>query len=287
VNTPGGLTEIEKIVPGELVLSRVGKSQKVLETFVREYSGNVYKIESCIQPIQATEGHEILVAEVPVCGRIYEEYTKCSPTCSRRNRQSRNGKCHGNGNPEIKWVRIENIDPAKHFLIIPRSNDGLVDNIDGYSLDGRLGNLIGWYLAEGNIGHKTTEGRRYPRTHWTLSLDEGKEVDGIRSDLFNKFGYHASVYRREDEGIFFVTNGSTKFARLMQNFEKERKTKPLVNAFMQPKSHKRDLRSLYKRRRLHADNKEPNTDNHRFQNTCVGDTTSSSKIWEDITVLDK
>lgn len=225
VNTPRGLTEIEKIVPGELVLSRVGKSQKVLETFVREYSGNVYKIESCIQPIQATEGHEILVAEVPVCGRIYEEYTKCSPTCSRRNRQSRNGKCHGNGNPEIKWVRIENIDPAKHFLIIPRSNDVLVDNIDGYSLDGRLGNLIGWYLAEGNIGHKTTEGRRYPRTHWTLSLDEGKEVDGIRSDLFNKFGYHASVYRREDEGIFFVTNGSTKFARLMQNFGEGAKNK--------------------------------------------------------------
>ena len=144
VNTPDGLRDIKDITPDDEVLSREGKSQKVITTFRRCYGGQLYKISSSVAPVEATRGHQILVMRCHGCPKSYESYKACVPNCPRKN-----GNCAQHKSPEEAWVKVENINPETDFLILPKSklvNDSFFGKDitqDSYKNRSRNGN--GWF----------------------------------------------------------------------------------------------------------------------------------------------
>jgi len=57
------LKPIEKIIPGDLVLSMEGRPQKVISVFERRYTGNIYEIHTKdgFNPIRMTADHKMAV----------------------------------------------------------------------------------------------------------------------------------------------------------------------------------------------------------------------------------
>jgi len=110
VNTPNGLIDIANIKTGDEVLSRHGNSQKVMATFSRQHDGYLYRVSSSVIPVEATEGHPVLVMRCRACVKQYESYKACVPNCVRKN-----GNCARFEPPEETWVNIEDINPETDF----------------------------------------------------------------------------------------------------------------------------------------------------------------------------
>jgi ribosomal protein S25 len=212
VNTPDGLREIETLKIGETVVDKNGRPQQILNTFEREYNGEAYEIKSSTLSIKATRGHEILVDEMQNCKREYESYDMCSPDCARRYRKKRNGSCAGNGEPVRKWIKVEDIDPKKHVLLVPETKT-CKKRCD-------IGTLIGWYIAEGHIVYRNPGGRskpdkKYPSTEFTMNKFEYNNHNEVMEEI-RKLGYKARRYDRKECNTSILYLGSTIVSRELE-----------------------------------------------------------------------
>ena len=239
VLTPVGYESIEKVNVGDIVLGKNGKDNKVKKTFKQHFKGNFYTIQSSyFEDIITTEGHEIMIARCNLCNKDYEPYIACKPNCPRRNKDGKHN-CPGaivkqqlkrnkkgqfepiktkDALPKQLWVNVEDLNPSTDFLMVPKEyNDGLKE-IDGIPLNKEVGELLGWYAAEGHIHEGGDPKRNRTRAvEFTINKNEFKEARRI-GFLFKKyFNKEAKIYRYPKRGTHVINCRSNKFVELVEN----------------------------------------------------------------------
>jgi len=225
--TEAGMKKIKDVAVGEKIWGTNKRIQKVKTKFARKFTGKMYTIDtSYIHPaIRVTEGHPFLVGSLTYKHRRYYKDDL--------------------QNVKINWKNVENIVPGKDYLMIKKSFGNLnqIDMrpfknknhpsrvSDVLLLDKELGELIGWWLAEGSIT-KTSHG--YPRINFTLSYYETENIKRLQYLLQKKLKVKATIRRYKDRGTSIIRIGCGPFARFLEHyFRKGAKNKQLgifVNA---------------------------------------------------------
>ncbi len=235
INVEGGVTEIEAIESGSLVLTHAGQLQPVLRTFSRPFSGSLVRVETyhTDEPLRLTPEHPVLALTLKAC--VYERQLRCMPTCMQA--------CphHPISLPAPEYVPASDLT-LQHVLLFPvperRSEDAptvlrLCDwfgHRDSYRIRNRLPNsvplsnallrLAGYYLAEGspNLQHRR-------RIEFCLHADETDYADEIRDSLRDIFGLRSDV-RVVENGMKVGVNSvvlTNIFIRLFGGLQNERR----------------------------------------------------------------
>lgn len=239
VLTPTGFKSIDKINVDDEVLGEGGQRNRVIKTFKQYFKGDFYKIESSyFEDVVATKGHEVKVARCNLCNKDYESYIACKPNCPKRKKDGKHN-CPGavirqqlkrdkkgrfkptkmkDELPEQLWINVEDLNPNTDFLMVPKRYNNNLTEIDGIPLNKEVGELLGWYAAEGHIhGGEKTKRNRTRTVEFTINKDEFKEAKRI-SFLFKKyFREEAKVYRYPDRGTHIIDCRNDKFTKLVEN----------------------------------------------------------------------
>lgn len=145
VITEHGPRPIESVSVGDRVLTRSGRLERVTQTYVREYDGDVTKVSARgLPPTRMTAGHPVFCAEDgrPICPSGKRDTRKKIVDLLGDAAIVEAGKL--TGNDLMPWPIPEN-DVAEF------SYDGVLE--DGYI------ELAGWYLSEGTANVSSRRGR--------------------------------------------------------------------------------------------------------------------------------
>lgn len=188
VLTRDGVESIERLQPGSLVLSTNGVWQKVLGTDVNQYEGEVYCFKvNGLPPFRCTDQHPILVrssiyrkvSRVNTAGKIVKDSARSEPS----------GVAEWKFAKDLQvgdYVLIPKYNHVQDFARVDLGNYTKGDTSGSYrivddtlvspqricqrhiELSHDLGELLGWYVAEGSSG-----------TDFSLNVDEVEEATRI------------------------------------------------------------------------------------------------------------
>ncbi|MBE3128650.1 MAG: bifunctional DNA primase/polymerase, partial [Actinobacteria bacterium] len=226
--TPQGFKKIQDIKVEEEVNGAKGQNNKVINVMKRKASEKLFTIKSSyFTPLDITEGHEIYIARCSLCNKACEPYEACKPNCPRRKKDGQHN-CPGVIEREIKneqdkktgqflplkvkgeepkkiWINVEDINPKTDFLVMPKDYDVCINKIENIPLNEEIGELLGWYAAEGHI-HKGGNPlrNRTPWVEFTLNQNEIIEANRI-NELFKKYFHRDSrIYKYPKRGTCVI-----------------------------------------------------------------------------------
>ncbi len=205
----GGFNKhIEKVKPGEKVISHTGKIREVKDIHEYNYNGLLCNINvvNDSRPIKCTPNHEFLVVKSEKCWYKNRGHVICKPTCSRNKLDYPcTNKLYEDYKPE--WVMANNLKEGD-FVLQARYKDNLgypdvldlADLCSGSKVDSKyiwfqenhkvkrfvpidkdFVRLAGYYVAEGGADNK--------RIDFSFHLDEvsyQREVEDLVYRLFEK-----------------------------------------------------------------------------------------------------
>ena len=197
---------IQELTTKDYVYGTKGKKQKVLETFNRNYKGDLIQIKAHgILPFSVTPKHRVLVSK-----RTWQE----RPKKDREYLYS----------DKLEFIEAEKLN-GHYALVFPKLNESKdIREINGIKITKELMRFLGLYLAEGyTVTSKRTRKGKVIGNHGTVRLVFGKherklinETCLLVNKIFNK-NSHVIQTRTSTDVSFF----SVKIAKWLSEFGKK------------------------------------------------------------------
>ena len=189
IPTPSGFVKIQEIRKGDYVFGKGFQYNKVCEVMKHLCNESIYKIKTYTPDIKFTETHPILIASIKY-----------------------NGKHLLKKNPIISWKLPNQINPKRDFLIIPKTH---IEK--GFKrLNSEIGEILGWYLAEGHLPKRSDRKNNGNGIVFTLSIKE-EDIAKKLSVLTKKhFNATANYYKYPHRGTIIFQCHSKKLKKLIQ-----------------------------------------------------------------------
>jgi len=226
VITHGGVTPIESVREGDVVLTHTGELQPVLRTMHRHHVGEIVRVVTYHTdvPLRVTAEHPVLATELQPC--VYERQIRCYPTCGQgcvhRPAQFADPKFVPAGDLTLRHVLMypvphtdESLAPTavnvRDWFQYPRSYKSKNRIPESIPITNAMLRLAGYYLAEGSPNAKIRRTEFCFHAEETDMADEVREavreLFGLRSDVrvvenSLKVGVNSVVFRAIFEGLF-------------------------------------------------------------------------------------
>jgi hypothetical protein len=196
---------IEDIVVGDKVLTHLGNTESVTHTMCRAYKGLVYDVRVYGQasPLIATPEHPVWVRHTPpsngkarrrglsrptscICGASFDNHQSLSAHVRESVRWGWDSK-HAKVEDVFKqWTDVKDIKIGD-WVCTPAMNVGGMDVGDYH-----LARLLGYYLAEGNVGCDRKRYGDIPQwVEWHFNVKEESYVQEVKSSI-HALGFKAS-----------------------------------------------------------------------------------------------
>lgn len=200
---------VENLIPGDIVISKDGKRQKVTYVDTEPYAGNIYAIKPYgLEPIKCNSNHPILVAYGEKESRddrvkiVKEEFVPAEKLFSQFSNMGKLERIY------VKIPRIKGTVNDNYWSFDPFTKN-LSNPMDGIRLTEEIAWMLGLYCAEGcflvGSGCK-----------WTLNYNEPElalKLHKVLTDL----GLHVNVRGRPDEGTRSLIVSQMQFCRKLDN----------------------------------------------------------------------
>ncbi len=166
IETIDGPKQIKDITTEDKILTHTGKYRHPMAISRRNYSGELIKIKIGSQEVICTPEHPFYVVKQKECSLLYRQ-SVCKNNCKYKNQKQCDNKPYQSYSKE--WVKAKDLKP-KDFVIYPKSKilglekvdsfkisgkkgeghpGGIIDVNYNISIDGKFGEFLGLFLAEG------------------------------------------------------------------------------------------------------------------------------------------
>lgn len=205
---------INNIKIGDMVLTHKGRFKAVKKVFERDYQGKMLRMAiSNLRTLKITPEHPVLALRREDI-KCYQDYSRGNtPVCKPQEERSCNKRCakYKNFSWEPKFIPAKELK-RDDFIAVPLSvENDLIDpplinydlvkteisiprpfnKIDELVFDNDLLRLLGYYLAEGNIGYnraRWNQNLKYPcGIVFTFNIREKEYADDIKKIIGKKF----------------------------------------------------------------------------------------------------
>jgi NifU-like protein involved in Fe-S cluster formation len=205
----GMLKPIIESKKNDKVLSHEAKEDNILQTFDRNYTGDIKILKNCLGSIGVTPEHLIYAVKVPKTNKYLRNKSKRELIAS----------WHHAGNLEkrdiVLYPILKNEKDAKFIEVnIPKLKfDYRSKEIPNkIPLNEELLRLFGYFLAEGHISEKIT----HVNISFALHINEKDIAEDIKKITKKIFNLEVNITERPEEHGLKVTINSVKIARLFK-----------------------------------------------------------------------
>lgn len=215
----GNNVEITAIKPGNLVLSKDGKEQKILATSSREYTGEIVNLDVLGLPtLSLTPDHPVLTAHF-----------------RRVHRKSK--RSHGENvyewTYELEWKPAGRLNP-KEYVVVPRSKSSqpvflnLRKGIHRKLTHRMVNRNIAWLLGVWTAGGCTSGNN----VIFTLGSSETELANKILEVAANELGIHGTLFKRPGLSKLYLKLYDQDLARFLRDNFGTRATNKHIPNFM-------------------------------------------------------
>lgn len=194
---------VEDVTEDDYVIGKNGKPQKIIDTDVEDYVGDIYTIKAVgIEQIKCNDKHPIMIAYGKKPNRdakaeiLKEEFITAEDLETRFQKLDKYERLY------VKMPRIKGHIKCNYWDFY-RFEKQYPNPINGIPLNEETAWMIGLYCAEGcYLGG--------PGCKWTLNYNEPELAEKLCS-ILNNLGLHYNIRERKDEGTRCVVVTKSQF----------------------------------------------------------------------------